>query len=174
MDKAELGRQIFAVSYTTGSFQLRSGHISNEYFDKYLFEARPELLQSVAEHMSDLLPDDVDVLAGLELGGIPVVTLLSSITGIPACFVRKQSKNYGSCKLAEGSEVASKRVVVIEDVVTSGGQIITSTTDLRTLGALVSDVLCVIDREAGGADHLAASGLRLHALFTMSELRSLA
>ena len=174
MNKTELGRRLFAVSHIRGTFRLRSGRSSEEYFDKYLFEAQPMLLQAIAEHMAGLIPSDADVLAGLELGGIPVVTLLSSLTGIHARFVRKQAKNYGTGKLAEGGEVAAKRVVVVEDVVTSGGQIIASTTQLRALGAMVSDVLCVIDREAGGTEPLAAAGLRLHALFTMSELQSLA
>jgi len=175
MDKTELGKRIFAVSNLRGAFRLRSGRISDEYFDKYLFEGQPLLLQAIAEHMAVLIPSDADVLAGLELGGIPVVTLLSHITGLPALFVRKQAKKYGTCKLAEGGEVTTKRVVVVEDVVTSGGQIIASTTQqLRALGAMVSDVLCVIDREAGGTEHLVKEGLTLHALFTMSELKSLA
>jgi orotate phosphoribosyltransferase len=124
--------------------------------------------------MAALVPLDVDVLAGLELGGMPVVTLLSHITGLPARFVRKQAKSYGTGKLAEGGEVTAKRVVVIEDIVTSAGQIIASTIQLRALGAIVSDVLCVIDRESGGTEKLAQEGLRLRALFTMSELKSLA
>ncbi len=174
MDTTELGKRIFAVSHIRGAFRLRSGRISDEYFDKYLFEAQPMLLQAIAEHMAVLMPSDVEVLAGLELGGIPVATLLSQITGIPALFVRKQAKHYGTCKLAEGGEVTAKRVVVVEDVVTSGGQIIDSTTQLRALGAVVSDVLCVIDRGSGGSERLVEEGLTLHALFTMSELKSLA
>jgi len=174
MDKTELGRQIFETSHINGTFQLRSGRTSDTYFDKYLFEGNSALLHAITEHMTALVPSKVDVLAGLELGGIPVVTLLSHITGLPAIFVRKQAKEYGTCKLAEGGEVSGKQVVVIEDVVTSGGQIITSTKQLRALGATVSDIVCVIDRESGATENLKAEGLTLHALFTMSELNSMA
>ena len=174
MNKTELGRRIFEVSHIKGTFRLRSGLESDEYFDKYLFEAQPALLRAVADHLAALVPRDTEVLAGLEMGGIPVVTLLSQVTGIPALFVRKQAKEYGTRKLAEGSEVSAKRVVVIEDVVTSGGQIIDSTKELRALGAVVSHVLCVIDRESKGAEALTEEGLDLHPLFTISELKGLA
>jgi orotate phosphoribosyltransferase len=111
------------------------------------------------------------VLAGLELGGVPVATALSLRTGLPAAFVRKQAEQYGTRRLAEGADVAGGRVLVVEDVITSGGQVVPSTTELRTLGATVTDVLCVVDREEGGAAALAAIGLRLHPLFTAAELR---
>src|SRR5207249_4083761 len=110
----------------------------------------------------------------LEMGGIPIATVLSQITGIPALFVRKKAKEYGTCKLAEGGEVAGRRLVIIEDVVTSGGQILESARALRELGARIVGVLCVIDRESGGAEKLAADGLELHPLFTMSELKKAA
>ena len=171
MNKTELGRRIFAVSHIRGTFRLRSGSESDEYFDKYLFEAQPILLRAVVEYMAELVPPDTEVLAGLEMGGIPVVALLSQVTGIPAVFVRKRSKEYGTRKLVEGGEVTAKRVVVVEDVVTSGGQILDSTKQLRALGALVSNALCVIDRESKGAEALAKEGLTLHPLFTMTELK---
>ncbi len=173
MKRIDLGRQIYEISNIKGKFHLRSGIISNEYFDKYLFEGKPELLRSIAEQMVQLIPEKTDALAGLEMGGIPVVTMLSQLTGLPALFVRKKAKRYGTCKLAEGGDVKGK-VVIIEDVVTSGGQIIESTNQLRTLGAKVSDVLCVIDREQGGRKNLKTNGLLLHPLYTMSELKGIA
>ena len=171
MDRGELGRAIYRISLVRGHFVLRSGQTSKEYFDKYLFEAQPELLRAIADHMARLVPSDTDALAGLEMGGIPIATMLSQITGVPALFVRKKAKEYGTCKLAEGGESSGMRLVVVEDVVTTGGQIIASSRDLRDLGAVVSDVLCVIDREAGGSENLAEHGLHLHSLFTMSELK---
>lgn len=173
MTKIELGQRIFKLSNIKGEFLLRSGVTSNEYFDKYLFESTPDVLKAIAEYMSKLLPSGTDALAGLEMGGIPLVTMLSQITGIPALFIRKKAKEYGTCKLAEGGEVKGRRLVIIEDVVTSGGQIIISVAELRALGAVISDVLCVIDREAGGRDNLVEEKLRLHALFTMDELKSI-
>jgi orotate phosphoribosyltransferase len=132
------------------------------------------MLREIAEALALLLPDDADLLAGLELGGVPLAVVLSQISGLPALFVRKQAKQYGTKRLAEGGEVAGRRVVVIEDVVTSGGQVIESCRALREHDAVVTDVLCVIDREAGGRDSLAATGLALQPLFTMSQLRDAA
>ena len=84
---------------------------------------------------------------------------------------RKAAKDYGTRRLAEGGEVDGRRLAVVEDVVTSGGQLIASCRDLRERGAEIVRVRCVIDREAGGAANLAEQGLDLHALFTMSEVR---
>jgi len=171
MTRQELARAIYEVSSIKGEFVLRSGAVSGEYFDKYLIESRPSLLHEIAVHMKEFIPPDVDALAGLEMGGIPVVTVLSQLSGVPALFVRKAAKTYGTCKLAEGGKIAGRRLVIIEDVVTSAGQIIDSVGHLRELGAVVTDVLCVIDREAGGEDNLASVDLRFHPLLTMTEIK---
>lgn len=171
MNKTDLAKAIYETSHITGEFQLRSGQVSHEYFDKYLFEANPLLLRTIAEQLAMLIPQPVDALAGLEMGGIPIVAMLSQISGHPSLFVRKKAKSYGTCKLAEGGQVQGKKLVIIEDVVTSGGQIKLSVQDLRALGATVTDVMCVIDREAGGRSNLEAEGLQLHPLFTMSALK---
>ena len=73
--------------------------------------------------MIPLIPSEVDALAGLEMGGIPLATMLSQLTGLPTLFVRKEAKTYGTCKLAEGGEYNGRKLLVVEDVVTSGGQI---------------------------------------------------
>jgi len=172
--KQKLAQQVFTVSHLKGEFRLRSGAVSYEYFDKYLFETDPIILKDISQAMSKLVPTNVDALAGLELGGIPLVTILSQMTGLPAIFVRKVAKSHGTCKLAEGGETQGRKLLIVEDVATSGGQIINSTCELRKLGADVSDVLCVIDRETGAVENLAKENLTLHSLFTMSELRSLA
>jgi len=174
MNRANLGREIYRRSHLTGEFRLRSGTIANEYFDKYLFESDPELLRHIAEALESLVPAGTDGLAGLELGGVPLAVMLSQITGLPAFFVRKQAKAYGTRTLAEGGDVDGRRLVVVEDVVTTGGAVLTSCHALAERGAKVSDVVCVIDREAGGPEHLQTSGLVLHALFRMRELSDLA
>ena len=154
----------------TGSFLLRSGTTSTEYFDKYRFEARPDLLAQVAAELALLVPDDTEVLAGLELGGIPIATALSLHTGIPAAFVRKKAKEYGTQRLAEGAEISGRRVLVVEDVVSTAGQIVSSTRDLRSLGAEITTAVCVIDRESGGSSALGEVDVELRSLFTRSDL----
>lgn len=172
MTRIELARTIFECSHLTGEFVLRSGSVSNEYFDKYQFESNPLMLSEIANHLIQIIPEGVELLAGLEMGGLAIVTALSLKTGIPAVFVRKKTKEYGTAKLAEGPSVDGKRVLVVEDVITSGGQVVLSTADLRRLGAGIDHVLCVIDREQGGRESLRKHGLDMLALFTMSELKS--
>ena len=166
----DLARRVRDVSRLTGEFVLRSGRIADEYFDKYQFEADPALLDQLAERMAVLIPEGTEVLAGLEMGGIAVVTALARHAKLPTAFVRKQAKQYGTARLAEGAEVAGRRVLVVEDVVTSGGQVVISTGELRKLGAHVDHALCVIDRQEGGAAALAADGITLRALLTREDL----
>jgi orotate phosphoribosyltransferase len=117
-----------------------------------------------------LIPAGTEVLAGLELGGIAVVTALGLRSGLPCAFVRKKAKGYGTARLAEGAEVKGRRVLVVEDVVTSGGQIVISAGQLRELGAEISHAICVIDRQEGGADGLATVGIALHSLLRREDL----
>ena len=170
-DRARLARRIYDAAHLTGTFVLRSGVTSSEYFDKYLFFADPVLLDDVAEGLEALVAPGTQALAGLELGGVPLATALSRRTGLPARFVRKKAKEYGTCRLAEGGEVEGLRLTVVEDVVTSAGQVIESVRALRELGADVVRVVCVIDRESGGFDNLAAAGIDAAALFRSSDLR---
>lgn len=172
MKTANLAQQIFEIAHLEGDFKLRSGQVSNKYFDKYLFESNPSLLKEIAVQLKELIPAGTEVLAGLEMGGIPVATALSLETGIPAVFVRKKAKEYGACKLAEGVDIKGKNVCIIEDVVTTGGQIILSTNDLREVGANVKHVLCVIERDNVAIDNLLNIGVELSSLFTMNDLLS--
>jgi orotate phosphoribosyltransferase len=166
----ELARQVDVACRVKGNFVLRSGRTTDEYFDKYQFEADPVLLDALALRMAELVPRGTEALAGLEMGGIAVVTALGRHTGLPCAFVRKAAKPYGTARLAEGAGIAGRRVVVVEDVVTSGGQILLSTRDIRGLGGHVEDALCVIDRQEGGAEALAGDSIRLHALLTRTDL----
>src|SRR5262249_43008618 len=123
MDRAGLAKRIKAVAYLTGQFTLRSGATSTFYWDKYRFESDPTILVDVAEGLAGLLPASYDRLAGLELGGIPLATALSMRTGTPCLYVRKAAKPYGTSNLVEGGYPAGTRAVVVEDVITSGGQV---------------------------------------------------
>ena len=169
--RTELAKRIYDTAHITGDFLLRSGARSTEYFDKYLFEADPDLLKHIAMALVPLVPKDVDALAGLEMGGIPLATLVSQITGLPVLFVRKKPKEYGTCKIAEGGQVHGRRLLIVEDVVTSGGAILDAAKALREENAKLAKVICVIDRESGGAENLQKEGLELLPLFKMSELK---
>jgi len=173
MTREELARKIYSTSHLIGEFKLRSGQVSNEYFDKYLFESDPSILSEIAKYMRELIPALTQVLAGLEMGGIPIATMLSFETGIKSAFVRKKAKEYGTCKLAEGADVKGKRVCIIEDVVTTGGQIIESAQELKKRGAIIDTVLCVILRKDEAISILKAQDLDLKPLFTMDYIKSL-
>jgi len=149
---------------------LRSGAVSDTYFDKYQFESEPALLLDIVRAMAPMVPEEVELLAGLEMGGIPVVTLLSQVTGLDCAFIRKEPKTHGTCLYSEGAELVNRKVLLVEDVVSSGGAIINSTTMLRADGVVVTQVLCVIDRETGGKENLADHGVELLSLFRLSEL----
>lgn len=169
MDRDDLAAAIGRACRLEGEFRLRSGQLSNVYFDKYLFEADPVLLAAVAEQAAALLPPGTEVLAGLELGGVPVATALSLHTGLPMALVRKKAKDYGTMKLAEGASLDGRRVLAVEDVITTGGQVVLSVEELRKRGAVVDEVLCVIDRSSSH-ERLAAAGIAVRSLFTSAEL----
>lgn len=170
MTHKELASEIYKVCHRTGDFLLRSGKRSNEYFDKYRFESQPKLLSAVAQQMKTMIPSDAEVIAALEMGGIPVATALSLATGIPCVFVRKKAKDYGTCLFAEGMSIQGKNLCIIEDVITSGGQVILSTNDLRNSGATVNNVLCVINRGGDEAvTKLREAKLELNSLFIRSD-----
>lgn len=170
MTKTELAKQIRDASYLTGEFRLRSGNISNFYWDKYRFESNPVLLAAIAEEMAKLLPSGCDGLAGLELGGIPLATALSLQTGLSCFYVRKEAKTYGTCNLIEGGAKDRSTLVVIEDVITTAGQVCTSIEQIRAAGYTVEHVVAVIDRQAGGEANINALGCTLASVFTLTEL----
>lgn len=167
-----IAHEIKLASKLTGEFVLRSGARSNTYFDKYLFESDPKLLAAIAEKMVTLVPADTEIIAGLEMGGIPVVTALSLQTGLPAAYLRKQKKEYGTAKYVEGPDLAGKKIILVEDVVSSGGAILDTLKMLRADGINPTAALCVIDRETGGLEALQAEGIELKALLTMSQIES--
>ena len=170
MTKIELAQQIREASYLTGEFRLRSGNISNFYWDKYRFESDPALLTAIAKEMAKLLPSSCDGLAGLELGGIPLATALSLQTGLPCFYVRKEAKPYGTCNLIEGGVKEGSRLGVIEDVITTAGQVCTSIKQIREAGYIVEHVVAVIDRQAGGEEKIKELGCSFAPVFTLTEL----
>jgi orotate phosphoribosyltransferase len=145
----DLAQRINRVSRLEGSFVLRSGQHATHYFDKYRFEADPVLLRELARRMLDLLPDGTEVLAGLELGGVPLATAMSLEAGLPLVFVRKEAKTYGTCRAVEGAEVRGRQTVIIEDVITTGGAVADAAILLRAEGAELTRVICAIWRGKG-------------------------
>jgi orotate phosphoribosyltransferase len=164
-----LHQAVYDACHLTGEFTLRSGQVATEYFDKYLFESDPVLLRRVAEAMASLLPE-CDVLGGMEMGGIPLVVVMSQLTGLPAVFVRKAAKQYGTLKAAEGISVAGQRVVAVEDVVTTAGALVNGCLLLRDAGAVIDTAVCAIDREQGGQANLAAVGVLLRPALRRADL----
>jgi orotate phosphoribosyltransferase len=170
VDLVALARDIDATCRLEGRFVLRSGQTATEYFDKYLFESQPRLLDRVATAMIPLIPPSTDLLGGLELGGVPIATILSAKTGIPTLFVRKEAKPYGTLKLAEGADVARRRVTLIEDVITTGGAVRNATAELRNRGATVAVVICAIDRSVHPGGPLTDLSVETRSVLTKRDL----
>lgn len=174
---ADLAAEIARVALLRGNFTLRSGRTSTYYLDKYLFSTRPEVLSRLGDLFADRIHDiqsdagvPVQRLAGAELGGIPLVTVASLRTGLPAIFVRNAKKDYGTAKQVEGVLQPGERVVFVEDVATTGGQALEAVAVLQGLGAQVLAVIAVIDRQEGARENIQKAGLRFESLFTKADL----
>jgi orotate phosphoribosyltransferase len=166
-----LGRDLAAVAVLRGDFLLRSGARSSYYIDKYLFTTQPDLLRRIAAELASRLPSGVARLAGPVLGAVPLVTAVSLETGLPMVIVRTDKpKDYGTSKQIEGSLTAGERVVLIEDIVTTGGAALTALEVLRAAGAEVLAALVVVDREEGAAEAFASAKVPYQALFKRSDL----
>ena len=120
--------------------------------------------------MAPLVPKGTEVLAGLELGGIPLAVMIGQVLNLPVAFVRKTPKEYGTCKFAEGPDLRNRSIVLVEDVVTSGGAILDAASALRAEGVSVEEASCVIERAGPGRDALSNAGLRLTSLFRQEEI----
>ncbi len=149
MDRTTLARKLYQVAHLEGEFVLRNGQVISEYFDKYQFESDPSLLSAVAMQLSELLPPGAELLAGIELGGVPLVTALSLRTGLPCVLVHKEAKDYGTRKLVEGPSVKNRKIVVVDDIISSGTQVIESTSALVEQGAKILGLIGVIERLHG-------------------------
>jgi orotate phosphoribosyltransferase len=166
----ELANDIESAAYLRGDFVLSSGMRSNYYFDKYLFETKPSILRRISALLVELVPPGIDRIAGPELGAVPLATALSLEIGIPFAIVRKGGKDYATGRLVEGELYEGERVVVVEDVISTGSQAIRAANQLRSVGAEVVGIIGVIDREQGGPENIAAVGYHFQALFRRREL----
>ncbi|MBA2476449.1 MAG: orotate phosphoribosyltransferase [Actinobacteria bacterium] len=173
MEREELLGALRERALLEGDFVLRSGRRSRYYLDKYRFETEPALLRALAGRLAGEVaagePDSVR-LAGPELGAVALVAAASLESELPFLIVRKEGKGYGTSKRIEGVYEAGERVCLIEDVVTSGGAALAAVEALREAGLECRTVVCVVDREEGGAEALAARAVELRPLFRAAEL----
>jgi orotate phosphoribosyltransferase len=171
MTREQLIQAISDTSVLRGDFTLRSGRKSTYYIDKYRFATRPEVLREVgrlmAEHAMEL---KVDRIAGAELGGVPLATAAALASEKPFVLIRNQKKDYGTAKQMEGDLKAGERVLLVEDVLTTGGQVLEAAKTLTEAGAKVVRIVGVIDRLEGARENIEKAGYELAALVTTKDL----
>ena len=150
-----------------GDFVLASGEKSSYYLDIKKVVTRPEALQGIAALISRMY--DFEVVAGVAVGGIPLAVAVSLMSGKPFAIVRSQGKGHGKPGMVIG-EVGGRRVLLVEDVTTSGSSVLQGIRALREAGGVVDTAVVVVDREAGAEESLAREGVRLEALAKASEM----
>jgi orotate phosphoribosyltransferase len=174
--REELMSRLIEQSLRTGEFTLASGRKSNYYINGKLTTLEGRGAYLIARVFMAMIADDVpDAVGGLTLGADPIVGAMLALAGmedlpIKGFIVRKASKEHGTRSLVEGPLGEGDRVVVIEDVVTTGGSALQAVDAVEAMGCDVKRVIAVVDREEGGRENLEARGLRLECIFTASEL----
>ena len=166
MDLAELLQECGAVQF--GDFRLTSGRRSKFYVNLKLAATRPQILERIASEMAQLLPDKVEVIAGMELGAVPLAVALSLKTGLPYVMIRKGERVHGTGSRIEGELLGN--VIVVEDVATSGGSLVDAAEVIRRAGATVERAIVVVDREEGAEEALRAVDIELLPLVRIGSL----
>jgi orotate phosphoribosyltransferase len=170
MDKESLAKKIADTAVLHGDFTLRSGRKSTWYIDKYLFTTQPEILDALGEMFAKNIPSSTTLLAGAELGGIPLVTTAAMASGLPCIFIRNQKKEYGTSRQLEGKLTGDDHVVIVEDVATTGGQVLEAAEIIKESGATVEAIIAVIDRCEGARENIESAGYQFVSLFTTQDL----
>jgi len=152
-----------------GRFVLTSGAISDYYIDIKKASTTPKTLRLIAQEMSSYTKG-YDMLAGMELGAVPLVVALALETDIPYVIIRKEKREHGTGKQIEGGDVKGKSVLIIEDVTTSGGSVVKTIQILRENQAEVEKVLTVVDREAGAKETLKKLEVQFIPLVSVNEI----
>ncbi|AEH24285.1 orotate phosphoribosyltransferase [Pyrococcus yayanosii] len=156
-----------------GHFILTSGKESNYYIDVKKLITNPEALGLIAELIIQKAKElglDFNKVAGPELGAVPIATAVALKSGKPLLIVRKKKKEHGTGKQIEGEVKPGDKVLLVEDVTTTGGSVLRAAEVLREAGAKIVGVFVVVDREEGARENLEAKGLQLHPLILVSEL----
>jgi orotate phosphoribosyltransferase len=160
----ELAQRVLDVGTMNGPYWLPTGRILDFYFDEYRVAADPALLARTGEALAGLLPPDIDVIAGLELGGVPFAFAVSAATGLPTALVRKAPKAYGTRLQVEGRPPSGARVAMVDDVIRSGRQITFAATALRRTGADPVAAIAVLIRPGNAKALLDSRGITVAAV----------
>lgn len=169
MDTSELARRIKEAAYLEGDFILRSGKRSKYYLDKYLFETQPDILAELGRRLA-AYAEDVEVIAGPELGAVALAAATSMAAGKPFTLVRKQAKDYGTNKQIEGAPVAGRNVLMVEDIGTTAGAALEAAQVLTAAGANIKRIVFAVDRMQGAKENVEAAGYEFHAILTKEDL----
>ena len=154
-----------------GEFELSSGRKSDYYIDKYVFETNPEALRVIGRAIAEKVRETrADRIGAVALGGVPLAAVASVESGMPYVIARKEAKEYGTANAVEGELEEGDRVVVVEDIVTTGASAVEAVEKLRAAGATVNEIIVVVDRQEGGRERVEEAGLNMHALTTAEEL----
>ncbi|MBT5953639.1 orotate phosphoribosyltransferase [bacterium] len=168
-------KKIKDLAYLKGDFTTRAGKKTSYYIDKYLFETDPAALELLSEELVQLFPDPstYDRIAAPELGAVPIAAVVSIKLNKPFIIVKKQQKDYGTQKDIEGSYNKGEKMVLLEDILTTGGTAIKSAKILNKLGITVTEVIGVIDREEGALENFKNENLPVKALLSKTDLESI-
>lgn len=172
MNQPELVRRIKQHAYLRGDFTLRSGRKSSVYLDKYLFETQPEILAELGRRFAAHLTPATTLIAGAELGGIALAAAAALASGKPFVIVRNRKKDYGTSKPIEGRVAPGDRVLLVEDVATTGGQVLEAAAVLREAGASIERIVAVIDRQEGARENIQQAGFTFESLVTLAEIEA--
>ena len=170
MTREQLAKRIADVSLLRGEFTLRSGRKSNYYLDKYRFETQPDVLSALGKMLAERVTPDIVRIAGAELGAVALAAATAMACGKPFVIIRNQKKDYGTSKLIEGVLEKGEKVLIVEDVLTTGGQVIEAAKTLKDAGAVVDTIIAIIDREEGARQNIESAGYKFEALFTTTDL----
>lgn len=174
--RGELLDHIIRRSFKKGEFTLSSGRKSNYYINGKLTTLEARGAHLVARMFLAMIADDVpDAVGGMTLGADPIVGAMLALAGLEdlplkGFIVRKAAKTHGTMSQIEGPLEGGEQVVIIEDVVTTGGSSLQAIEAVKALGCTVRRVLAVVDREEGAREALAKEGYRLESIFTAREL----
>ena len=170
MTREELIKRIKETAYLEGDFILRSGKRSKYYLDKYLFETCPDILEELGKEFAKYATDEVSLIAGAELGGVALAAATAMQTGKNWIIVRNSKKGYGTGKMIEGLLKPDDVVLLVEDIATTGGQVVEAAKIITDAGAKVKKIVAVIDRKQGAQENISKAGYEFESLLTKDDL----